>query len=357
MGPFERMVEKASEDDPWKVQSAYAFIGDYQTPHPAHVVDSKKESVWAFYIQFPSDRGAEGAVKILQRTPEIGTAIGEPHHYKKYGTGEDKVRPGSLLRVTVDAADRGEALKILKQAIVPWVLLKDLRGHGTVYEAVQSEFSAKVESEYREFRRYVESGRLDEFSLPAFLKDKLEFIKGLAAATGKNLTALLKVFSHRSVFAFFVKIGWSLANLWEFLKRGFKLYEGLLSAVAEFVANSPAGKWTEARLMELDAFLLKHPKVKTAAGPAVAGLLVYIWLNMTFTGNFVYDFDFSVVILALTGKYSLSKLFAGKDGHKMLLLLATGVLGLTFPWPGPTSAKFTTAVVVGLLKLKGGSVA
>jgi hypothetical protein len=66
---------------------------------------------------------------------------------------------------------------------------------------------------------------------------------------------------------------------------------------------------------------------------------------MTFTGDFEYDFNLVDVLAALGGKFSLSQIFAGKDGMKLLLLFATGVIGLSFPWPGPTSVKFLTAVV------------
>jgi hypothetical protein len=56
------------------------------------------------------------------------------------------------------------------------------------------------------------------------------------------------------------------------------------------------------------------------------------------------------VLAALGGKFSLSQIFAGKDGMKLLLLFATGVIGLSFPWPGPTSVKFLTAVVKSVAK-------
>ena len=41
-------------------------------------------------------------------------------------------------------------------------------------------------------------------------------------------------------------------------------------------------RWTEDKLKDLDAFLAKHPKTKRIA-LAVVNILIYIWLNMTFT--------------------------------------------------------------------------
>jgi len=104
------------------------------------------------------------------------------------------------------------------------------------------------------------------------------------------------------------------------------------------------------KLKDLDNFLKNHPKIKRIAGIGVAALLIYIWFNMTFTGDFEYDFNLVDVLAALGGKFSLSQIFAGKDGMKLLLLFATGVIGLSFPWPGPTSIKFLTAVVQSVAK-------
>jgi hypothetical protein len=72
---------------------------------------------------------------------------------------------------------------------------------------------------------------------------------------------------------------------------------------------------------------------------------------MSFTGDFNYDFNFSDILAAVNGKYSLTALFAGTEGTRMLLLFATGIIGLSFPWPGPTHVKFVAALINGLRKL------
>lgn len=72
---------------------------------------------------------------------------------------------------------------------------------------------------------------------------------------------------------------------------------------------------------------------------------------MTFTGNADYDFDMGDMISALMGKFSLSGLFAGPGGMALLMLFATGALGLSFPWPGPQSIQFVGAVLYGSAKM------
>jgi hypothetical protein len=77
----------------------------------------------------------------------------------------------------------------------------------------------------------------------------------------------------------------------------------------------------------------------------VAGLLVYLWFLISFTGDFEWDFDFSD---------AMSALFAGKEGTKLLLAVALGTaIRVSFPWPGPTSVHFAGSVVYTLAKKFG----
>ena len=94
---------------------------------------------------------------------------------------------------------------------------------------------------------------------------------------------LVKLFLNKVVFKFFAKIKFSLSYLFGLVKKGFKAYKQVIKAIGEYIANTRVGRWTEEKLKDLDAFLAKHPKTKRIAGIAVAGILIYIWLNMTFT--------------------------------------------------------------------------
>jgi len=176
------------------------------------------------------------------------------------------------------------------------------------------------------------------------LKDKLEFMKSIASTLNVGIDSIIKMFKDKRIFKFFQKVGWSMKKLFELAKKGFKLYHQVMDAIAEYISNTKIGKWTEEELKKLDAWLAKHPKTKRIAGIAVAAILIYIWFNMTFTGDFTYDFNMNDLLLALGGTLTLSTLFAGKDGTKLLLLFATGMIGLSFPWPGPSHILFALAV-------------
>jgi hypothetical protein len=201
---------------------------------------------------------------------------------------------------------------------------------------------------YPEFVRWAtayEENRVDEFAIPAAIKAKVEFVKKLATDTSFKFSDLLKLFKNKQIFKFFALIKFSFTQLHKLLKQGFKIYQSFLDAISEFVAQTGVGQWKEARLKELDAFLRKHPKLSRVAGVAVASLLVYIWFNMTFTGDPAFDFDMSDLLAALAGKFTLATLFGGTQGTKLLLLFATGAIGLSFPWPGPSRIQFAIGIV------------
>jgi hypothetical protein len=212
----------------------------------------------------------------------------------------------------------------------------------------------------REFQLYLEVIRLQEndqqlnefvSAVSGALRKYYDFIKEIAEVTKVGIKKIADFLKERVVFRFFKTIRFSLTRLFDLAKRGLKHYRDLQEAIATYVAQSRVGKWTEEKVKELDSFLQRHPKTKRIAGVAVAALLIYIWLNMSFTGDLDYDFDQSSIFAALAGSYSLTELFTGANGMKLLTLFATGkLLGVGFPWPGPQSALFVGSMLYGLAK-------
>lgn len=213
------------------------------------------------------------------------------------------------------------------------------------------------ETEYFDFLLFVSGktdARLNEgiFSdISDAIKKKLDFIAELAEKLKIEVSELIKLFKNKEVFKFFQRIGFSLKKLFEIAKKGFTLANILADTIAEYVEKTGISKWTEKEFQKLDTYLKKHPKTKRIVGVGVASILIYIWLSMSFSGDPTYDFDFSDVLDALAGKMSLSTIFAGKEGIKLLTLFSTGMLtGLSFPWIGATSVQFVGGVIYSLAK-------
>ena len=195
-------------------------------------------------------------------------------------------------------------------------------------------------------------GILDMFgSLKSKIQSKIEFFQALADISKQKLEDLVVLFKDSRVFKFFQHINFNLKFFFDLIKKGFKVYNEVQKAIAQYVSESKIGKFTQDKMQGLDAFLKNHPVLKRISGIAVAGLLLYIWMNMSYTGDFSYDFDFSDILSSLSGNFSLETLFAGTDGTRLLLLFATGLVGLSFPWPGPSSVQMVVSLLMGLKKL------
>jgi hypothetical protein len=181
----------------------------------------------------------------------------------------------------------------------------------------------------------------------------VEFFKEVAEAAGASLIDVVKMFKDSRVVRLFSKVGWSLNGLWEALKSGYEVYRHLRKVLSEYLSGTKVGSWTRKEMEKLDVFLSKHPVAKRISGVAVGALLLYIWFNMAFVGDPAYDFDLSEVLSALGGSYTLASIFAGPDGMERLVSLGLGVVGLSFPWPGPTAIKFAVTVVGTMAKKLG----
>jgi hypothetical protein len=172
------------------------------------------------------------------------------------------------------------------------------------------------------------------------------FVMDLARTTGLGVADLVTLLKDSRAARLFGAVGWSMKKLYGILRKGYDAYRSLLDAIAEYVSRTRVAKWTTEELRKLDEWLQEHPRTKRLAGVALAAMIVYIWFNMSFTGDFKWDFDLSSAISALSGGVSWSQVFGGVEGTKTLMAFVIKMAtGATFPWPGPDSAKFVAAVL------------
>jgi hypothetical protein len=160
---------------------------------------------------------------------------------------------------------------------------------------------------------------------------------------------IVDALKNKSLFDLFKSIGWSLTKLIKSINKFSGLLQQGLLDVFKHLHKTGAFQQTTSGAKKMDEFIIEHPLLAKVTGPAVAGLLFFIWLNMTFIGNMDYDFDFSNIALALAGKYSLEKLFMSPEGLMLLLLFATGGI-ISAPWLGKATYNLVLAIVYTSVK-------
>jgi len=124
-----------------------------------------------------------------------------------------------------------------------------------------------------------------------------------------------------------------------------KAVRGGLLAIFKELYKTGAIQKLKSGAIKIDDILNKYPRLKMVGGVVVAGLLLYLWLNMTFIGDLDYDFNFSDISNALSGSFSIADLFVSPEGLMLLTLFGTGVgFGLSIPWLGKSAYNFTLAI-------------
>jgi hypothetical protein len=169
--------------------------------------------------------------------------------------------------------------------------------------------------------------------LQSFLKALKEEAKQLADEAKINIADLIKAFQQREVFKLLKGFGFSLKLLWKALSMaGSVIHRGLVAIFVDIDKNGQLESLKRGAI-KVDELLHKYPLLKTLSGLALAGLLTWMWLQISFVGDFKYDFDVGMIIDALHGSFKIDDLFLSPQGLTMLTLFATGVVtGVGFSW-------------------------
>ena len=199
---------------------------------------------------------------------------------------------------------------------------------------------------YTEYMSIMESieneGLYTEVTLPRFMLKIKDFINTLIASVKDTSIDVIKLFKDKYVYKFFKACKFSIAKIHKLLEDGYKTAKRLKMEVGIFIQHGVHSRTAE----KFDVWLDNHKWINKLTGVAVAGLLVYIWFNMSFTGDMEYDMNMGDMLGALKGNFSMEGLFAGENGVKLLSLFAAGKMGMSFPWGGSSTNQFIASVVI-----------
>lgn len=167
-----------------------------------------------------------------------------------------------------------------------------------------------------------------------------------------GLSQIIEAFKQKSIFNFLKAIKFNLGLVLKAFKELTDLIHKGLFKIFEKIAKSGLLDKLRAGTIKIDNFLDSYPIFKKIGGLAVGALLIYMWLNMSFIGNFDYDFNWSDILDAFLGKFSLTQLFLSPTGLMLITLFTTGPY-LSVPWLGSSLYNLTLALFyTGYVKLK-----
>ena len=160
-----------------------------------------------------------------------------------------------------------------------------------------------------------------------------------------NLADLIEAFKQKDVFNMLKAFGFNIKLVFRALMEFSKAVRGGLLEVFREMHKHKIFQQLRRGTMKIDEVLKKYPKLSKVTGIVVAGLLLFIWLNMTFIGDLDYDFNFTDLVNALKGSFSITDLFMSPEGLMLMTLFGTGAaFGLSVPWLGKSLYNLVLAI-------------
>ena len=155
---------------------------------------------------------------------------------------------------------------------------------------------------------------------------------------------IVRAFKHPTLFAIMRAFKFNLYALWDSISKLTDLIRKGLYDTMDELGKTGVMKQLDRGAISLDEVIEKHPILKFMTGPILAGAMVYMWLNMTFIGNFKYDMNLTKVVDAIKGKYTIKDFITSVEGRSMVALFAMGAIG-SFIWLGSTVLNLILALL------------
>jgi len=179
-----------------------------------------------------------------------------------------------------------------------------------------------------------------------------EFLQKIAEDFKVGIGKVVEAFRQRSVFEFLKAIRFNFRSLIKAFSELTGLIKKGLFGIFETISKTGVVERLRSGAMKIDQFLDEYPLIKRVGGLVIAGILIYMWLNMTFIGDFDFDFNLGDVTAALVGKFAIADLFLGPSGLVLITLFVTGPY-ISVPWLGSSIYNMCIALFyTGYVKLK-----
>lgn len=181
--------------------------------------------------------------------------------------------------------------------------------------------------------------------LKHWLAEMKTFLGTIALDAGIQVIDLIAAFQNRDMFTLMRALGWSIKKLTQGVHAFTNLIPKGLMKIMHHLHSTNLIQRLHEGTVKIDEILNQFPLLKKLAGPALAGFLLWIWLNESFIGSLAFDMDLSFVVAAFKGSFSLSDLFMSPQGLAMLALFAAGTFtGVGVAWLGSSTANLLLAI-------------
>jgi hypothetical protein len=189
-------------------------------------------------------------------------------------------------------------------------------------------------------------------TISKFIKPIKDFIQKISENFKIGMKKVIEAFKKKSVFELLKAIKFNFSLIIKGILELQGLIKNGLFKIFEEISKSKIINKLREGATNIDYLLNKYPIIKKIGGLVIAAILIYMWLNMTFIGDFDTDFNISDITNALIGKFTISDLFLGPSGLMLISLFMTGPY-ISVAWLGSSTYNLCLAIFyTGYVKLK-----
>lgn len=193
------------------------------------------------------------------------------------------------------------------------------------------------------------------FSLPGplakFVAQLKDTVDQIVKTTGANIKDVIRALATRNVYALFKSLKFSLTLIYKGFEKLASIGPKMVLNACEKLHSSKLLVMLRSGTAKLDQVLDQFPILKRLTGLALAAFLLWVWINMTFVGNPLMDFDMTNIAAAMSGSYTLEDLLLSPAALQMFAFLATGFLGLTVTYMATNIGNVFVAILVTATKM------
>lgn len=174
----------------------------------------------------------------------------------------------------------------------------------------------------------------------------------IAKKLNLGVASIIVAFYDPSIYNIVRAFRFNFSAMFEAVSGAAEILRAGLYDVLTDLANTETIQAIGKGLITIDELLDKYPLLRKLTGPMLAGLMIYMWLSMTFIGSVKYDMNLKNIALAAVGKYTLRDMLSNNDGRSMIVLFGTGSV-VSFPWLGAAVINLGIALIYTGLVMVG----
>ena len=176
------------------------------------------------------------------------------------------------------------------------------------------------------------------------------FILYVSRKTCVSIRSMIDLLRNPYIVKFFRHIGWSFKELYRIVKKGYETWRLFVNMIEEYKKKNMFGRWNIKEYNKFEKWIYAHKKIKKFNPESISGMMVYVWLNMSFMDNIEWELDVADVIMAFSGTYTMENILSSNDGVNFVVTVSTMPIKFNFVYDKSVNMQFIVSTINTIAK-------